>query len=117
MSRSRLLIELRSLVRATRAARESGLNLGEIVRGAAFAAGNSMSKLELTTSQPQQPASPVCGYFWGKPQHDACQRCHQPWTAHYPARPRRRVRGVVAEVCSVCAYSTDSDQHVKHCRS
>src|SRR5215831_14039095 len=34
MGRSRLLTELRSLVRATRAARENGLSLGEVVHAA-----------------------------------------------------------------------------------
>jgi hypothetical protein len=28
-----------------------------------------------------------------------------------------RIKGVIAEVCDVCAYPTDSDQHVNHCRS
>lgn len=28
----------------------------------------------------------------------------------------RRVRGVVAEVCDVCAFPVESDQHKNHCK-
>lgn len=28
----------------------------------------------------------------------------------------RRVKGVVAEVCDVCAYPVDSDQCINHCK-
>jgi hypothetical protein len=28
----------------------------------------------------------------------------------------RRMRGVIAEVCDVCGYPVESDQHLNHCR-
>jgi hypothetical protein len=39
-----------------------------------------------------------------------CQRCGD--TLKTP----RRVLGVVAQVCDVCACPVDSEQHVLHCR-
>jgi len=41
-----------------------------------------------------------------------CQRCG----AMLTPRPHR-VHGVIAEVCSVCAYTIESAQHINHCRS
>jgi hypothetical protein len=41
-----------------------------------------------------------------------CQRCGMTLTT-----VPHRVRGVIAEVCSVCAYPLESTQHVNHCRS
>jgi hypothetical protein len=72
--------------------------------------------------EPQQPAisGTLCAYFRGKPldRNSACLRpgCGRPWNEHYPEYQPRRVRGIIAEVCNVCAYSLDSDQHVNHCR-
>jgi hypothetical protein len=39
-----------------------------------------------------------------------CQRCDDTLT------PPRRLHGVVAEVCDVCGYPMESQQHVLHCR-
>ena len=67
-----------------------------------------------TTAAPR--SEQACEYFIGKPSDDPCRRCRLPWSAHYPAQPVRRMRGVIAEVCDVCAYPVESDQHFNHCR-
>ena len=65
-------------------------------------------------------AGTLCDYFRGKPldRNSACARpgCGRPWSEHYPEYKPQRMRGVVAEVCSICAYPLTSDQHVNHCR-
>lgn len=38
----------------------------------------------------------TCGYFTGKPSAGNCKRCDQPWQAHYPARPPKRI-GIITE--------------------
>ena len=40
-----------------------------------------------------------------------CQRCGKTLTGM-----PYRVRGTIAEVCDVCAYPVESDQHLNHCR-
>jgi len=66
------------------------------------------------------PSGTLCDYYRGKPldKNSPCSRpgCGRPWSEHYPEYKPKRLRGVIAEVCSVCAYPLDSDQHISHCR-
>jgi hypothetical protein len=65
-------------------------------------------------------AGTLCAYFRGKPldKTSLCARpgCGRPWSEHYPEYKPQRMRGVIAKVCSICAYPLDSDQHLHHCR-
>jgi hypothetical protein len=68
----------------------------------------------------QQPESgTLCSYYRGKPldKNSLCARpgCGRPWSEHYPPYQPKRVRGSIAEVCSVCGMPTDSEAHLKHC--
>jgi hypothetical protein len=73
-----------------------------------------MDQLDLTNGQALSTGQ-ACGYHLGKAK-DPCKRCGMPYRAHWPEALRpKRIRGVVAEVCSVCAYPMDSPQHVHHC--
>jgi hypothetical protein len=67
-----------------------------------------------------QPAGTLCDYFKGKPldKNTLCARpgCGRPWREHYPEYKPKRLRGVIQDVCSVCSYPIESDQHLNHCR-
>jgi hypothetical protein len=80
------------------------------------------SIVDMRDSAPPQPAVPrqLCAYFRGKPldKTSLCARpgCGRPWSEHYPEYKPQRMRGVIAKMCSICAYPLDSDQHLHHCR-
>jgi hypothetical protein len=73
--------------------------------------GGKCAIIDMREAEAPQP----CGYFIGKPADGPCKRCGLSWSIHYPARPPKRVRGAVAEVCDLGAQSTDSDAHLNHC--
>jgi hypothetical protein len=75
-----------------------------------------MDQLDFTNGQAAPATAEACGYHIGKIA-SPCARCGMPYQAHWPELSRpKRMRAAVAEVCSVCSYPVNSDQHRNHCR-
>ncbi len=73
-----------------------------------------MDQLGLTNGQ-AAPTGQACGYFIGKPKDGPCKRCGLPWLAHWPELTRPRRARPVRQICDVCSFELDSEQHRQHC--
>jgi hypothetical protein len=74
--------------------------------------GGKCVAVDMRESEPQQP----CGYFLGKPAGGGlCRRCGLPWLPHWPELNRPRRARPVRQICDVCSFEIESEQHSNHC--
>jgi hypothetical protein len=56
-----------------------------------------------------------CGYFIGKPKDGPCKRCGFGWLPHWSELNRPRRARSVKQICDVCSFEIESEEHREHC--